>query len=455
MFGKPIDKPVYESIVNACALDPDFKILPGGDQTEIGEKGINLSGGQKQRVSLARAVYSNSELFLLDDPLSAVDSHVGKHIFNQVISNEEGLLKNKTRVLVTHGVAYLQKVDYIVVVKEGRISEQGSYAELLEKKGDFSEFLLEYVVEHDGSDEEQEEVKEQLRQSVGTEALQKQLSRVSSNREESIPQESKKLRTRDSVEGKSETPKHKDVENTNDHEQPPPTQKAGTKLIADENIKTGNVALQVFFHNIKSIGLTAALVIFVLTLLSEGARIGSSKWMSIWTDETAGNSSIPKNRNMYLGVYGSFGIAIGVINAVLVIYFSISTLRASTLMHNHMLKRVMKSPMSFFDTTPIGRIINRFSSDISSCDQTLPGTIRNLINLSFHFVGTAVIIMTVIPIFAAVVFPVGILFFVIQRIYVSTSRQLKRLESNSKSPIYSHFGETLNGLSTIRAFNME
>ena len=158
---------------------------------------------------------------------------------------------------------------------------------------------------------------------------------------------------------------------------------------------------------------------------------------------------------MYLGVYGSFGAAIGIINGLLAIYFSISTLKASTVMHNNMLNRVMKSPMSFFDTTPIGRIINRFSSDVSSCDTTLPGQVRQFINLSFHFVGTAVIIMTVVPVFAAIVFPIAIVFVVVQRIYVSTSRQLKRLESNFKSPIYSHFGESLNGLSTIRAFNME
>ena len=138
LFSKPFQKKRYEEVLKACALGPDLKILSAGDQTEIGEKGINLSGGQKQRVSLARAVYSNADLLLLDDPLSAVDSHVGKHIFNEVICNEAGLLKGKTRLLVTHGISFLKRVDYIVVMKDGKISEQGTYGELVRQKGDFA-----------------------------------------------------------------------------------------------------------------------------------------------------------------------------------------------------------------------------------------------------------------------------------------------------------------------------
>lgn len=146
IFGKPFDKDLYAKIIEACALKPDFDMLPAGDQTEIGEKGINLSGGQKQRVSLARAVYSNAEIYFMDDPLSAVDSHVGKHIFENVLG-PQGLLKNKTRVLVTHGITYLKNVDKIVVLKEGAVSEVGTYQELLDKKGAFADFLIQHVTE--------------------------------------------------------------------------------------------------------------------------------------------------------------------------------------------------------------------------------------------------------------------------------------------------------------------
>ena len=144
LFSKSVDEVRYKQVVEACALLADLDILSAGDETEIGEKGINLSGGQKQRVSLARASYSNADIFLLDDPLSAVDSHVGKHIFENVIGSD-GLLAGKTRVLVTHGLTYLPCTDKIIVMKDGNISETGTYKQLLDKKGDFADFLVQYL----------------------------------------------------------------------------------------------------------------------------------------------------------------------------------------------------------------------------------------------------------------------------------------------------------------------
>lgn len=144
LFGKSFDKDLYDRVVEACALKADLEMLPAGDQTEIGEKGINLSGGQKQRVSLARAVYADADIYYLDDPLSAVDSHVGKHIFEQVIGSK-GILRNKTRVLVTHAITYLPQTDQILVMKDGEISETGTYQELLDKKGAFAEFLISHL----------------------------------------------------------------------------------------------------------------------------------------------------------------------------------------------------------------------------------------------------------------------------------------------------------------------
>ncbi len=177
LFSKDSNRKRYTEIIGACALESDIAILPGGDQTEIGEKGINLSGGQKQRVSLARAVYSDADLYLMDDPLSAVDSHVGKHIFEKVISHE-GLLKDKTRILVTHGITYLPKTDFIIVLKNGRVSEQGTYKQLIERKGDFADFLLEYMNEED--EEDVEEIKHQLEETLGKEEFQKELVRRAS-----------------------------------------------------------------------------------------------------------------------------------------------------------------------------------------------------------------------------------------------------------------------------------
>ncbi|KAJ6648205.1 Multidrug resistance-associated protein 1 [Pseudolycoriella hygida] len=165
LFGKPFDPAWYSKVVDACALTPDIKMLPGGDQTEIGEKGINLSGGQKQRVALARAVYSGADIYLLDDPLSAVDSHVGKHIFEEVIG-PRGLLSGKTRLLVTHGISYLPFVDTIYVMSHGEITENGHYDKLIAQKGAFADFIVEHLREMEEDEEELNVIKEALTPSV-------------------------------------------------------------------------------------------------------------------------------------------------------------------------------------------------------------------------------------------------------------------------------------------------
>ena len=180
LFSKAIDENRYQKVIDACALLPDLEMLSAGDETEIGEKGINLSGGQKQRVSLARASYSNADIYLLDDPLSAVDSHVGKHIFEKVIG-ADGILSSKTRLLVTHSLTYLPNTDKIIVMKNGKISEIGSYSELLSKKGDFAEFLIQYFSKSEnleGNNEAEElddKIRKDLEVTIGKEALQTQI----------------------------------------------------------------------------------------------------------------------------------------------------------------------------------------------------------------------------------------------------------------------------------------
>ena len=183
-FGKRYNRALYDRVVEACALRPDLDMLAAGDQTEIGERGINLSGGQKQRLSVARAVYSNRALYLLDDPLSAVDAHVGKHMFDKVFG-PQGLLRHKTRVLVTHGVSYLPQVDNIIVMKEGRITESGSYRELLDRKGEFADFLIQYLSEKKETKEmdpetetELDELQKDLEQHLGKAQLQRKMSRA-------------------------------------------------------------------------------------------------------------------------------------------------------------------------------------------------------------------------------------------------------------------------------------
>ncbi|XP_061509604.1 multidrug resistance-associated protein 1 isoform X2 [Anopheles gambiae] len=450
LFGKPMDQRRYARVIEACALKPDIEMLPGGDMTEIGEKGINLSGGQKQRVSLARAVYNDADVYFLDDPLSAVDSHVGKHIFEQVIG-PSGLLAKKTRVLVTHGITYLPNTDKIFVLREGEISESGTYQELMDKKGAFAEFLIQHLQEVSEEEEDLDEIKQQLENSVGGEELLNQLKRSNSKRSRS--------------ESTSETGSVKDISRQNSttdsntslrrrtSEKAPEVAK--TKLIETEKSETGSVKWEVYKHYLKSIGLTLSVATVILNMIFQGFSIGSNLWLSRWsTDDTAGNDT--SRRDMYLGVYGAFGAGQVLSTFLSTLFLYIGALEASRTLHKTLLRRVLHAPLtSFFDITPVGRVLNRFSKDIDTTDSDLPATLRAWSACFFGVVATLVVISISTPIFAAVIVPIGILYYAVQRFYVATSRQLKRLESVSRSPIYSHFGETIQGVQTIRAYSVQ
>ncbi|XP_049277102.1 multidrug resistance-associated protein 1 isoform X2 [Anopheles funestus] len=450
LFGKPMDQRRYNRVIEACALKPDIEMLPGGDMTEIGEKGINLSGGQKQRVSLARAVYNDADVYFLDDPLSAVDSHVGKHIFEQVIG-PTGLLALKTRVLVTHGITYLPNTDKIYVLREGEVSESGTYQELMDKKGAFAEFLIQHLQEVSEEEEDLDEIKQQLENSVGAEELLNQLNRTNSKRSRS--------------ESTSETGSVKDISRQNSttdsssslrrrtSEKAPEVTK--TKLIEQEKSETGSVKWEVYKHYLKSIGLTLSVATVILNMIFQGFSIGSNLWLSRWsTDESAENDT--SVRDMYLGVYGAFGAGQVLSTFLSTLFLYVGALEASRTLHKTLLRRILRAPLtSFFDITPVGRVLNRFSKDIDTTDSDLPATLRAWSACFFGVVATLVVISISTPIFAAVIVPIGILYYAVQRFYVATSRQLKRLESVSRSPIYSHFGETIQGVQTIRAYSVQ
>ena len=361
-----------------------------------------------------------------------MDSHVGKHIFEKVIGNT-GLLKTKTRVLVTHGITYLPKTDYIIVMKEGRVSEQGTYQELIETKGEFSRFMLEYMSE--SSNEGADELKEELSKTLGEEFVKRQLSTqqsvVSESSEKNVDNKKK-----DDDDKKTET-------------------KVGEKLIEKENTETGSVKLSVYWYYIKCLGVVGAFSALIGQTLYSSSNIMVSYWITWWTSSRFGNATETQYRNMYLGVYGGLGLIQAVVVMGYTAILALTTLNASKQLHKKMLIRVLQSPMSFFDTTPLGRIVNRFAKDVDVCDQTLPQNIRSWLSQFAQFISTIVLIMTVIPIFIVVIIPIAIVFFFVQKFYVNTSRQLKRLESVSRSPIYSHFGETITGATTIRAFNKE
>jgi len=352
-FTGAFEETKYNKIMEACALEADLKTLAASDLTEIGEKGINLSGGQKQRISVARAVYSNADIYLLDDPLSAVDAHVGKHIFDKVIG-PQGCLKRKTRFLVTHRIALLPQVDEIIVMKDGKVSEQGSYLELLARKGEFAAFLVEYLASAgDDDDEELEKIKDMVRPE-----LERHMSYVSQS---SPPTSVDGLRERlTSV--TSDVRKEATPEKIIQKKPSRPNGVAAGKLTDAESAATGSVKISVYRDYIRAMGWKAFIVIIVGTTISNGFNIGSSLWLTQWSNDAVypDRANDTDLRNLRLGVYGGLGIleATFLFFANLLVF--LGTLRASNILHNIMLDHILRAPMSFFDTTPLGRILNRY-----------------------------------------------------------------------------------------------
>ncbi|XP_076628337.1 multidrug-Resistance like Protein 1 isoform X1 [Colletes latitarsis] len=468
LFGKPLHKSSYNRIIDACALCPDLKILPAGDQTEIGEKGINLSGGQKQRVALARAVYNDSDVYFLDDPLSAVDSHVGKHIFENVIGSS-GLLKKKTRILVTHGITYLPEVDNIIVLKDGEITEIGSYKQLLEKRGAFAEFLVQHLQEvhaDNGSEADLNEIKQQLESTIGSSELQQKLAKGKSRVSESHS-ESGSIPDRKSLNGSLKRQYSTDsqqsgsyLHSNNQKETKLKSLKLPEKLIDVEKSETGSVKWQVYSHYFKSIGWFLSISTIIMNAIFQGFSIGSNSWLGLWSDDNLtdyynNNTFNRAKQDVYLGVYGGLGLGQGLTVLGGALILAKGAIYASIYLFERMLHQILRSPIMFFDKTPIGRILSRLGADTEVIDNSLPSILRSWIACFFSVIATLVVISFSTPIFIAVIIPIGVLYYFIQRLYVASSRQLKRLESVSRSPIYSHFSESVSGAQMIRAFGVQ
>ncbi|XP_044275918.1 ATP-binding cassette sub-family C member 3 isoform X4 [Varanus komodoensis] len=455
LFGQPYTEKKYQTVIEACALKQDLEMLPGGDQTEIGEKGINLSGGQRQRVSLARAVFSDADIYLLDDPLSAVDSHVAKHIFDNVIG-PEGTLKGKTRILVTHSIQFLPQVDHILVLVDGKISEMGSYQELLKQNQSFAEFLHNYAPDED-IEEDEPTIVEDEEVLLAEDTLSNHTDLADS---EPVANEVRKqfLRQLSVISSDGECPNKMSTKRKVCEKKPPepPVPKKGPseKLIQAEIIETGTVKLTVFWQYMKAVGPFISLFICFLYACQNGASIGANVWLSDWTNDPVINHT-QHNVSMRVGVYAALGLLQGLLVLISSFTLALGGIRAARTLHAALLENKLHTPQSFYDTTPTGRIINRFSKDIYVIDEVIPPTILMFLGTFFTSVSTMLVIIVSTPLFAVVIVPLAILYFFAQRFYVATSRQLKRLESISRSPIYSHFSETVTGASVIRAYKRE
>ncbi|KAG1670801.1 Multidrug resistance-associated protein 1 [Nymphon striatum] len=397
-FTSEFKRKKYNKVIDACALRPDFDIMIAGDQTEIGEKGVNISGGQKQRISLARAVYSDADIYLLDDTLSAVDAHVGTHIFKGVLG-PEGILKSKTRFMTTNSLTFLPECDQIIVLINGKISETGKYSELVQKSGAFAELVLQYASEDNSKETVQ-----------NLEAFESILE------DKNVPEEFKR-----------------------------------GKLIDEEEMETGSVSLEVYWTYIKQLGVLFAIASFLSYFITEGSSVLANIWLSLWSDQSL-QDSIQHSNGYWLGIYAAFGINSIIFYISALFFLCYGHIRASANLHLRMLDAILRAPMSFFDTTPLGRIINRFSKDVNTMDIILLIYIKMFLIFGIKVLGAVITITTQTPLIIIPIIPMVVIYLLIQNLYLKSSRQLKRIEAVTRSPMFSNFSESVTGASTIRAY---
>ncbi|KHN95796.1 ABC transporter family protein [Metarhizium album ARSEF 1941] len=401
-FGKGMDRDWYRQVVQACALQADLDMLPNGDQTEIGERGITISGGQKQRLNIARAIYFNADIVLMDDPLSAVDAHVGRHIFDHGIL---GLLKDKCRILATHQLWVLSRCDRIIWMEGGKIQAIDTFDKLIRDHKGFQALMETTVIE--GKEDEDEDEGEE-RGAMTAADLADEHKKRKENRKKAA-------------------------------------------LMQQEERAESSVPWSVYGAYVRASGsiLNAPLVI-VLLVISQGGNIATGLWLSWWTSDKFGYST-----GEYIGIYA----ALGAVQSLLMFAFSVTLsmlgTNSSKVMLRDAVQRVLRAPMSFFDTTPLGRITNRFSRDVDVTDNSLTDAIRMYLFTLSMVTAVFALIIAYFHWFAVALVPLYCLFILSASYYRASAREVKRFESVLRSNVFAKFGEGLSGVASIRAYGLK
>ncbi|TQS36417.1 hypothetical protein Golomagni_03139 [Golovinomyces magnicellulatus] len=451
LFGYRYDHEFYTRTIHACALNEDFAQLPDGDETQVGERGISLSGGQKARLTLARAVYARADVYILDDCLSAVDQHVGRHLIDNVFG-PNGLLSGKTRILATNSIPVLMEADFIYLLRDGRIVEKGTYNQLMAMKGEIS-----ILMKTAGSGEQSREESEQssCNSTVATEENGRGNSFHADSSEQFSEIQPVQLRSNQRKKSTS-TLGHASMASLKGHRAKTQDEESDGQNKQNKEISVkGNVKLEVYMEYAKKSNIPAVFVYGFLLIGAQIAQVAANFWLKNWAEVNDANNTNP-HVGSYLGIYFALGISGSLLVVVQsLILWIFCSIEASKKLHEIMAFAIFRSPMSFFETTPAGRILNRFSSDIYRVDEVLARTFNMLfVNLAKSLF-TLIVISISTPAFITLIGPFAGLYYWIQRYYLRTSRELKRLDSVSRSPIYAHFQESLGGISTIRAYRQQ
>uniref|UniRef100_A0A164Y1G1 ABC-type xenobiotic transporter n=1 Tax=Daucus carota subsp. sativus TaxID=79200 RepID=A0A164Y1G1_DAUCS len=421
VFGEGMDKEKYEKILEACCLKKDLEILSYGDKTIIGERGINLSGGQKQRVQIARALYQDADIYLFDDPFSALDAHTGSHIFKECI---QGILESKTVIYVTHQVEFLPSADLILVMKDGYITQAGKYGDILNLGNEF----IELVVAHE-----------------------KALSAIN------LLEAGLALKDMNiSVDSKTKSDKSSE-ETTDVQYSQPPEDVQGTKgqLVQEEEREKGRVEFSVYWKYITTAyGGALIPVILLAQVLFQVLQIGSNYWMA-WATPVSGDEAPPVQNFTLIIVYVALAIGSSFCIFCRAMSLAAAGYKTATILFQRMHLCIFRAPMSFFDSTPSGRILNRASMDQSTIDMNMPNQVGlfafSIIQLLGNIAVMALVAWQVFVVFV----PVIAICIWLQQYYIPSARELARLIGVSKAPVIQHFAETISGSTTIRSFDQE
>ncbi|KRT78583.1 ABC transporter ATP-binding protein, partial [Oryctes borbonicus] len=475
LFGLPMERARYKMVVKRCALERDFSLLPHGDRTIVGERGVSLSGGQRARINLARAVYKQADIYLLDDPLSAVDTHVGKQLFEDCIS---GYLREKMVVLITHQLQYLKEVDHIIILENGIIKAQGTYADLKNSGLDFARLL----------EDQPDDIEDKPENKIVT--RQGSISSMSSTDEKTLdlPIGVDEQKSIGSVSGY--------VYNA--------YLKAGGNcciifmvtllfILAQFAASAGdyfitfwvNLEQLRFDRNLKTNpNLTTSPAqnnhsIYDFKLASDSLFNATSDHLKQSANDTinlynildfdrdtciyiySGNDTINLynildfDRDTCIYIYSGITLATIIVSLARSFAFFKTCMIASRRLHDSMFESITRATMRFFNTNPSGRILNRFSKDMGAIDELLPSALIDCLQIGLTLLGIIVVVAVVNPWLLLPTCIVGFIFYLLRNFYLATGRSVKRLEGVTRSPVFSHLNASLQGLTTIRAFKAQ